>query len=50
LGPLVVIVAIQAVRIVLEELVRGEPVTGAVTAAEELGADPDAGPDGNDQG
>jgi predicted PurR-regulated permease PerM len=46
LGPLVVIVCLQAVRIVLEELVRGDPVTGEVTAAEGIGADPDTDAEG----
>lgn len=40
-GPLLVVLAIQAVRIVLTELVHGRPVTSRVRAAEDLGSEPD---------
>jgi predicted PurR-regulated permease PerM len=40
LGPLLVVLAIQAVRIVLPELLAGTPVSPKVRSAEELGSDP----------
>jgi predicted PurR-regulated permease PerM len=40
LGPLLVVVAVHLVRIVLPPLVHGDPVTGRVRTAEDLGADP----------
>jgi len=40
LGPLLIVLCVQAVRILLKPLVYGEPVTGEVETAEELGADP----------
>ncbi|WP_435099979.1 AI-2E family transporter [Halarchaeum sp. P4] len=40
LGPLTVVLCVQAVRILLQPLVYGEPVTGEVDTAEDLGADP----------
>ncbi|WP_135305004.1 AI-2E family transporter [Haloarcula amylovorans] len=40
LGPLLLVVGIQAVRIVLEELLDGDPVSPEVTSAESLGSDP----------
>ncbi len=41
LGPLLVVLAIQAVRIVVTELVQGRPITRRVQAAEDLGSEPD---------
>ena len=40
LGPLLVVALIQLARIGLCELVHGEPLTPAVTAAAEIGSDP----------
>lgn len=42
-GPLLLVVGVQTVRIVLEELIHGEPLTPAVTSAEPLGSPPDTG-------
>jgi predicted PurR-regulated permease PerM len=41
LGPLVVVLVLQAARIVLSELLHGEDVTPNVRAAESIGSDPD---------
>lgn len=43
LGPLLLVVGVQTVRIVLEELIHGEPLSPAVTSAEGLGSPPDTG-------
>lgn len=40
LGPILVVASVQAVRILLKPLVYGDPVTGEVETAEDLGADP----------
>ncbi|MFB6135301.1 MAG: AI-2E family transporter [Halobacteriaceae archaeon] len=40
LGPLLVVLGAQAVRVVLPELVHGERVTGSVEDAPDIGADP----------
>ncbi|QLC33005.1 AI-2E family transporter [Halarchaeum sp. CBA1220] len=40
LGPLCIVLCVQAVRIILEPLVHGERVTGDVDTAEGLGSDP----------
>ena len=41
LGPLVVVLALQAARIVLSELLHGDDVTPNVRAADSIGSDPD---------
>ncbi|WP_232686360.1 AI-2E family transporter [Halobacterium zhouii] len=41
LGPLVVVLVLQAVRIVLSELLHSDDVTADVRAAESIGSDPD---------
>jgi predicted PurR-regulated permease PerM len=41
LGPLVIVLVVQAGRIVFSELLHGDPVTPTVRAAESLGSDPD---------
>lgn len=41
LGPLIVVLVIQAVRIVVTELVQGRPVTPTVRAAQNLGSEPE---------
>lgn len=40
LGPLLVVLAIQLVRIVFTDLIHGQPVTPAVQAAEDVGSEP----------
>ncbi|MFC7153946.1 AI-2E family transporter [Halomarina halobia] len=40
LGPLLVVLGIQVVRVVLSELIHGEPVTPAVRAADAMGSEP----------
>lgn len=40
LGPLVLVLSVQAVRILLKPLVFGDEVTGDVNTAEDMGADP----------
>lgn len=42
-GPLLLVIGVQAVRIVLKELIHGEPLSPAVTSAEGLGSPPDTG-------
>ena len=43
LGPLLLVVGVQTVRIVFEELIHGEPLSPAVTSAEPLGSPPETG-------
>lgn len=45
-GPLLLVVGIQTVRIVLPELIHGEPLTPTVSSAESLGSAPDSGDGG----
>jgi predicted PurR-regulated permease PerM len=41
LGPLIIVLVVQAIRIVLSDLIHGDPVTTKVKAAESLGSSPD---------
>ncbi|SFG11768.1 Predicted PurR-regulated permease PerM [Halopelagius inordinatus] len=40
LGPFIVVLSVQVVRLVFSELIHGQPVTPYVTAAESIGSDP----------
>lgn len=48
LGPLLVVLGIQLVRIVFTELIHGEAITPAVRAADDIGSDPTAAGDRDD--
>ncbi|MFC4548705.1 MULTISPECIES: AI-2E family transporter [Halorussus] len=48
LGPLLVVVAVHLARIVVPELVHGEPVTRRIQAAESIGSTPDEAADASD--
>ena len=47
--PLLLVLGIQALRIVVVELIHGEPVTSAVDVEESLGSDPATGIDGDSE-
>lgn len=40
LGPIILVLSLQAIRIVVTDLLHGGPVTPRPTAAEDLGSDP----------
>ena len=44
LGPFLLVVVIQVVRIVFPEMIRGERLTPTVTTGEAIGSDPDTSP------
>ncbi|MFC6825771.1 AI-2E family transporter [Halopelagius fulvigenes] len=45
LGPLIVVLSVQVVRIAFSELIHGQPVTPHVTAARSIGSDPPSNDD-----